>query len=123
MDILENSRNGISSLYIEAWDQQVKILQQDFNSCKMHLENMFSDTDSNIEKVSVITEILQIEQSMLNPIFNPWRVSNMNDFGRHTEMALKMEPTNSYFNVWNGNDFRRTCFTVPDQTDLEPMIY
>ena len=103
MNILENSRNGISSAYIAAWDQQVEMIKQDFTSSKINLENMFSDTDSNIEKVSIMREILTIEQSMFNPIFNPWRLSNINDFGRHTEMALKMEPTNYFFNAWNGN--------------------
>ena len=121
MNILFNSRNGISSAYIAAWDQQVEIIKQDFTSCKMHLENMFSDTDSNIEKVSIMTEILSIEQSMLNPIFGPWRLSNIDDYGRHTEMALKMEPTNSYFNAWNGNDSGRTLVMVSDRSKFEPV--
>ena len=66
---------------------------------------MFSDTDIQSEKADIILELLRIGWvCTLNywPSKN-WYCNALDDFGRHTEMALKIEVKNPYFNFRKEN--------------------
>ena len=82
--------------YISEPEPKLKLLERELNSYKVKLENMFSDTDSINEKIDIINELLKVGSLLLSsPGYRPSNA--LNDYGRHTEMALKTDPNNSQF--------------------------
>ena len=69
---------------------------------KIKLENMFSDTDCNNEKIDIIRGLLNIATYLLSSKFN-FSLIVIDDYGRHTEMALKIAPKDSEFLFRNEN--------------------
>ena len=82
----------------------MKLHEPEMNTFKIKLENMFSDTDSKYEKIEIIQELLNIATYLLSSEFN-WSLVVIDDYGRHTEMALKIAPKDSEFLFRNGNHF------------------
>ena len=70
---------------------------------KVKLENLFSDTDIKSEKNEVIFELLRIGWVWTMDYLpsKNWHSNAMEDYGRHTEMALKIEVKNPYYNFRN----------------------
>ena len=62
---------------------------------------MFSDTDSKNEKIDIIKLLVMIG----NWLINYKQFNYMDDYGRHTEMALKIDPKNSDFLLGNEKQF------------------
>ena len=82
--------------------EQVKIFEPEINAYKVKLENMFSDTDCINEKTAVIFTLLAIQDTIFLSI--DYRPSYaVKDYGRYTEMALKIAPKNPGFNSRNEN--------------------
>ena len=64
---------------------------------------MFSDTDIQSEKADIMLELLGIGwvcTVKYCPSKN-WYCNALDDYGRHTEMALKIEVKNPYYNFRN----------------------
>ena len=81
----------------------MKLYAPEMNTLKVKLENMFSDIDSKNEKIEIIVELLKIGNYLLSShckLFN-----TVDDFGRHTEMTLKIQPKNPNFLLRNENQF------------------
>ena len=85
------------------WEQEVKIQAPEMNTVKVKLENMFSDTDRKNEKSDIMHELLNIGYYLLSSSYKP--LNAIDDYGRHTEMALKIKPKNPYFLLRNENHF------------------
>ena len=69
----------------------VKIFESEMNENKVILENMFADTDSKDEKISILLHLIRIGGLML--ISNTYKPLNaVNDYCRHAEIAFKIEP-------------------------------
>ena len=83
--------------------QTVKAHEEELSSYKVKMENMFSDTDSKNEQLDIIKELLKVGNFLLSS--TNYKPSNaLNDYGRHTEMALKVKPRSPAFNLRNEND-------------------
>ena len=67
------------------------------------MENMFSDTDRKNEKIDILIGLLKVGKLLLSaPSYRP--LNAVNDYGRHSEMALKIAPKLPVFNTRNEND-------------------
>ena len=82
----------------------MKLHELEMNTFKIKLENMFADTDSKNEKIDVLRGLLNIDTYLLSSQVN-WSSIVIDDYGRHTEMALKIAPKDSEFLFRNGNHF------------------
>ena len=83
--------------------RKLKLLEHEFNSYKVKMENMIIDTDIKNEKIDILRGLLKVGNLLLSaPSYRP--MNAVNDYGRHTEMALKIAPKNPAFNSRNQND-------------------
>ena len=90
------------------WEQEVKLHEQEMNTFKIKLENMFCTTDSTNEKIDIMQELLNIGCYLLSSKFKP--LNAIDDFGRHTEMALKIAPKKCQFLLRNEICITTTIF-------------
>ena len=81
----------------------MKVHEVEMNTFKIKLENMFSNTDCKKEKIYIIQELLNIGTYLLTSKFKS--LNAIDDYGRHTEMALKIAPKNAQFLCRNENHF------------------
>ena len=81
----------------------MKLHELEMNTFKVILENMFANTDSKNEKIDIMQELLNIGTYLLSSHFKP--LNAIDDYERHTEMALKIAPKNSQFLLRNENHF------------------
>ena len=83
--------------------RSIEILVPEIETYKVKLENMFSDTDIKNEKNEIIFELLRIGWVWTMDYLpsENWYSNAMDDYGRHTEMALKINVKNSYYNFRN----------------------
>ena len=83
----------------------MKLHELEMNTFKIKLENMFSNTDNKKEKIDIMQELLKIGTYLLSSYFKK-PLNAIDDYKRHTKMALKIAPKNSQFllrnEIYNG---------------------